>query len=190
MLPHIQNSQAGRDKYDVLYKNIFEVYFTLPTALRDEFGQDEALLTEHVLSIGGLNALDKAPETVSQKFMGTTRTFLASGIDDTSAEITVKLSLNLRNGTDNYIYKLFKAWNKLNYDITTGEKSLKKDYTADWLRISIGNRAGDVYREIVFKDVIMYGGLGLNDEYLYGETGIIEELEIKFKSDWWTEVNA
>ena len=44
MLPHIQNSQAGRDKYDVLYKNIFEVYFTLPAALRDEFGQDEALL--------------------------------------------------------------------------------------------------------------------------------------------------
>lgn len=190
MLPHIQNSQAGRDKYDVLYKNTFEVYFTLPDALREEFGQDEALLTEHVLSIGGLNVLDKAPETVEQKFMGTSRSFLQSGVDGTHADITVKLSLNLRNGTDNYIYKLLKAWNKLNYDITTGEKSLKKDYTADWLKISIGNRAGDIYREVVFKDVIMTGGLGLNDEYSYSETGIIEELEVKFRSDWWTEVNA
>ena len=88
------------------------------------------------------------------------------------------------------MYKILKAWNKLNYDITTGEKSLKKDYTADWLKISIGNRAGDIYREIVFKDVIMTGGLGLNDEYSYSETGIIEELEVKFRSDWWTEINA
>lgn len=191
MLPHIQNSQAGRDKYDVLYKNIFEVYFTLPEALRAEFGQDEALLTEHVLSISGLGALDKAPGTVEQKFMGTTRTFLAGGIEDgTSAEITVKLSLNLRNGLDNYIYKLFKRWNQLNYNIQSGEKSLKKDYTADWLKVSVANRAGDIYKEVVFKDVIMFGGFNLTDDLSYSETGIIDELEIKFKSDWWTDVDA
>ena len=190
MLPHITNSVAGREKYDVLYKNIFEVYFTLPEAIRDEFASDEAILTEHVLSISGLEALDKAPEAgVTQKFMGTTRTYLAAGLDDTSAEITVKLSLNLRNGTDNYIYKLFKAWSKLNYDIATGMKSLKKDYTADWLRVSIGNRAGDIYREVIFKDVIINGPIVINGEYSYESPGDILDLEVKFKSDWWEEKN-
>lgn len=190
MLPHITNSTAGREKYDVLYKNIFEVYFTLPEAIKSEFGSDEAILTEHVLSVSGLEALDKAPEAgVTQKFMGTNRSYLAAGLDDTTADITVKLSLNLRNGTDNYIYKLFKAWSKLNYDISTGMKSLKKDYTADWLRVSIGNRAGDIYREVVFKDVILNGAITMSGEYSYESPGDILDLEVKFKSDWWEEKN-
>ena len=190
MLPHITNSTAGREKYDVLYKNIFEVYFTLPEAIKSEFGSDEAILTEHVLSVSGLEALDKAPEAgVTQKFMGTNRSYLAAGLDDTTADITVRLSLNLRNGTDNYIYKLFKAWSKLNYDISTGMKSLKKDYTADWLRVSIGNRAGDIYREVVFKDVILNGAITMSGEYSYESPGDILDLEVKFKSDWWEEKN-
>ena len=190
MLPHITNSIAGREKYDVLYKNIFEVYFTLPEAIKSEFGSDEAILTEHVLSVSGLEALDKAPEAgVTQKFMGTNRSYLAAGLDDTTADITVRLSLNLRNGTDNYIYKLFKAWSKLNYDISTGMKSLKKDYTADWLRVSIGNRAGDIYREVVFKDVILNGAITMSGEYSYESPGDILDLEVKFKSDWWEEKN-
>ena len=191
MLPHITNSQAGRNKYEVLYKNIFEVQFTLPEALRTAFGQDEAILSEHVLSVEGLSALDKAPEAnVQQKFMGTTRTYLASGIDDTSAEITVKFSLNLRNGTDNFIYKLFKAWGKLGYDIATGEKSLKTDYTADFMRIVVGNRAGDIYREVIFKDVMLNGPVeGMGDNLDYGTSNEVMELTVKFKTDWWQEIN-
>jgi hypothetical protein len=188
MLPHITNSMAGREKYDVLYKNIFEVLFTLPTALQGQFGSDTALISEHVLSIEGLDALDKAPEAGTiQKFMGTTRTYLNAVVDDTSADITVKLSLNLRNAVDNYIYKIFRAWNKLNYDIATGEKSLKKDYTADFLQISVGNRAGDIYRQVIFKDIILYsvnGGMGSLD---YSEGSTPMEMEIKFKSDWWED---
>lgn len=188
MLPHIQNSLAGRDRLDPAYKNIYEVYFTLPDALREKFGQDEALITEHVTEISGLNALDKEPGKGQQKFMGTTRTYLNARIDDTSAEITVKFTLNLRNGVDNYIYKLFKAWGKLNYDITTGEKSLKKDYTADWLRIVVGNRAGEIYRDITFKDVIMFDPIEMTDTYSYDSDDICD-LTVKFASDWWDESN-
>jgi hypothetical protein len=179
---------AGREKYDVLYKNIFEVMFTLPTALQSQFGSDTALISEHVLNVSGLDALDKAPEAGTiQKFMGTTRTFLNSGVEDTSAEITVKLSLNLRNAVDNYIYKIFRAWSKLGYNIETGEKSLKTDYTADFLQISVGNRAGDIYRQVIFKDMILSsinGGMGSLD---YTSMSEPMEMEIKFKSDWWKD---
>ena len=66
-LPHITNSQAGINKYDPVHKNIFEVYFSLPDAIRTQFGQDEALLTEHVTKISGLAALNRAPGTGTQK---------------------------------------------------------------------------------------------------------------------------
>jgi hypothetical protein len=72
-LPHLQNSTAGVNRFDPVNKSIFEVYFTLPEALRGEFAKEELLLTEHVLNISGLDALYRAPETDVQKFMGTDR---------------------------------------------------------------------------------------------------------------------
>jgi hypothetical protein len=188
-LPHITNSQAGVNKYDPVHENIFEVYFTLPEPIRGEFGKDELLLTEHVLEISGLDALTRAPGIGTQQFMGTTRSFINSKLDSTSAEISVKLSLNLRNGVDNYIYKLFKAWAKLGYDIATGERKLKKDYCADFLKVLVANRQGDVYHEIVFKDVMMNEGPTGMDTLSYDSTEA-KTLEVKFVSDWWKDLTV
>ena len=188
-LPHIKNSQAGVNKYDIVTQNIFEVYFTLPEALRGEFAKDEMLLTEHVLKISGLDALDKAPTTVTQKFMGTDRSYIQPKLDSTRAEIEVEFALNLRNRTDNYIYKLFKAWKNLGYNIETGERHLKSDYCADWLRIAVGNPAGDIYRDIVFKDVMIGDSIGGMSEYNY-ESADPVNITVKFISDWWKELNA
>lgn len=188
-LPHITNSQAGVNRWDYTPTNIFEIVFTIPEALRAQFGQDEAVITEHVQKIDGLDALHKTADTVQQKFMGTSRTFIKGSIDDTSAELSVDFALNLRNGTDNFIYKLFKAWARLGYNILTGERELKKDYCADFLNVKVANRAGDVYEDIVFKDVMLNGspeGLGTYD---YNSDDVVN-LTVKFKSDWWTDVDA
>lgn len=185
-LPHITNSQAGVNKYDIVNTSIYEVYFTLPEAIRARFGQDEALLTEHVQSISGLGALNRAPGTTTQKFMGTERSFINHKPDSTRAEIKVKLSLNLRNAVDNYVYKLFRAWAALGYDMNTGERHLKKDYCADYLKVAIANRVGDIYHEVVFKDVMIGGDLAGLDELNY-ETSDPLELEVTFISDWWKE---
>lgn len=189
-LPHITNSEAGRNLYDPYHNCLFEVYFTLPAAIRAQFGQDEALLTEHVVKIEGLENLDKGPEaSVEQKFQGTTRTYLAPKMDNTSAELTVEFNLNLRNGVDNYIYKVFKAWKNLNYDLETGTIVLKKDYVAEWMRVCVANRAGDVIKEVIFKDIMLSGnvdGLGSLD---YSSNDPVN-ITVKFKSDWWKETIA
>lgn len=186
-LPHITNSQAGVNKWDPVHKNIFEVYFTLPEPLRTRFGQDEALLTEHVTKISGLGALNRAPGVSQQKFMGTDRSYINPKLDSTHAEIDVELTLNLRNETDNFIYKLFRAWAALGYDQSTGTRHLKKDYCADYLKVSIGNRAGDIFHEVVFKDVMMNGDMSGGFEDLDYETADALNLTVKFVSDWWKE---
>ena len=188
-LPHITNSQAGVNRWDYTPSNIFEVYFTLPEALRTDFGQDEALITEHVQKIDGLDALHKTPDTTEQKFMGTTRSFVKGSLDSTTAELSVDFALNLRNGTDNFIYKLFKAWSRLGYNILTGERSLKKDYLADYLRVKVANRAGDVYEDVVFKDIMLNGPVEGIGSYDYNSDDVVT-LTVKFKSDWWTDVDA
>jgi hypothetical protein len=188
-LPHIKNSQAGVNRFDPVHNSIFEVYFTLPEPLRNEFQKDEMILTEHVLKIDGLQALYRAPGTESQKFMGTDRSFIKPMVDSTRAELTVDFTLNLRNGTDNYILKLFRAWAALGYDIKTGKRTLKKDYCADWLKVSIANREGDIYQEIVFKDVMINGDLQHEGSLDYSG-GDALQLTVAFVSDWWEEVVA
>lgn len=186
-LPHIKNSQAGINLYDPVNKSIFEVYFTIPEAIRAEFGKDEVLLTEHVQKISGLDALYKAPEADVQKFMGTSRSYLKPTVGDTHADLEVEFSLNLRNGTDNYILKLFRAWAALGYDINTGKRSLKKDYCAQWLKVSVANREGDIFQEIVFKDVMINGPLsgGISDLEYAADDAL--NLTVKFRSDWWDD---
>jgi hypothetical protein len=188
-LPHITNSKAGINKWDPMHVNMFEVSFTLPAALKADFPEEETQITEQVLSISGLGALHKTAGTNTQKFMGTTRTYILPGLDDTSAEIEIKFALNLKNETDNYLYRLIKAWARLGYNILTGEKVLKKDYCAEAFEVKIANRAGDVIEDVVFKDVMMADSPDGLNEYNY-ETLDAAELTVKFKSDWWTDVDA
>jgi hypothetical protein len=121
--------------------------------------------------------------------MGTDRSYIKPTIGETRANLEVKFSLNLRNGTDNYILKLFRAWAALGYDIKTGKRSLKKDYCAQWMKVSIANREGDIYQEVVFKDVMMNGSVDFDGSLEYTADDALE-LTVKFVSDWWDELEA
>ena len=189
MLPHIKNSTAGVNREDVVYKNLFEVYFTIPAAIQSEFGSDVAVLSEQIQSIGGLATLDKGVSTTEQKFMGTTRSYLNSKPDSTSHDLSIKMAINLRNGTDNYVYKLLRAWNRLGYNLSTGETVLKKDYVADWVKVVVANRAGDIFKEIIFKDVMLVDGLEGFDELSYDGTDLVE-MSFKLRSDWAEDTDA
>lgn len=188
-LPHIKNSKAGINREEPMYGNLFEVYFSIPAALQGEVGaEDVNVLTEQVTKIDGLDTLTKSPGVQQQTFMGSKRSYLDSTLDDTTHEITIELNLNMKNGTDNYIFKLFKAWNKLGYDLSTGERALKNDYVSDFLRVVIHNRAGDIYKQVTYHDVILteVSGVGSFD---YTDTNL-KTLSIKFKSDWADDIDA
>ena len=189
-LPHIQNSQAGVNRWDAIFVNKFEVTISIPAALQQEFGGDVAIISEQVKKISGLGTLDKGVEVSEQTFHGSTRSFLKSQVDNTSHDIEITFELNLRNGTDNFVYKLFKAWNRLCYDNSTGETTLKNDYCADWLKIRIANRANDVYREVVYKDIMLKEGLDFQNELDYTNADIVTDFVVKFRSDWAQEQNA
>lgn len=189
-LPHIQNSTAGRNKFDPVHSSLFEVRFTIPDALRARFGKDEILLTEHVTKVSGLSALNRAPGTGTQKFMGTDRSYIQPKLDNTRAELEIEFTLNLRDDVDNYIYKLLRAWAALGYDLNTGARSLKREYCADWLNIAVANRHGDIFHEIIFKDVMVNGDLGGYLESLDYDSSDAATVSLKLVSDWWMETMA
>ena len=77
----------------------------------------------------------------------------------------------------------------LGYDVRTGQRHLKKDYVADWLKVSIANRNGDIYKEVIFKDVMISEGVGGLGEYNY-DTADAQTITVKFVSDWWQDIDA
>lgn len=190
-LPHIRNSKAGVNRWDPVHKCHYEVYFTIPEALQGRYQKDVAdmLLTQQVKTVDGLGTLDPALGSDTQRFMGSTRTYLNPKPESTSHEISVTFYCNLRNSTDNFVYKLFRDWNKLGYDLDTGESSLKNGYTAAWMKVLVANRRGDVIKDVIFKDVMMTiedNGLGSLD---YTAQDMVE-IKVKFWSDWADDVDA
>lgn len=189
-LPHIKNSKAGINRQEPLFKQLFEVYFSIPEPLVAEIGaEDVNVLTEQVKGVSGLDTLTKSPGMVEQTYMGATRSYLGAGLDSTAHDVQITIQLNLRNATDNYIFKLFKKWNKLGYNMETGERSLKDEYVADFLRVVQFNKRGDIYRDITYHDIMLMEVTGL-DGGEYGSPTDIYELNIKFRSDWADDVDA
>ena len=183
--PHIVNTQAGINKQDPMHSSIFEVYFTLPEAIQSEFKNDEAILTEQVTEVGGLDALQKTTAAGSQKFMGVDVSFLNPVLDNTYAELTITLNLNLRNVTDAWVLKVFKAWSKLGYDLSDGTRTIMADYCSDNLRIAEANRDGSIWRNVIFHKVMLVNVTGLDT--LNYTTNDARTLQLTFRSDYWEE---
>jgi hypothetical protein len=184
-LPHIKNTQAGNNFYDPMHAAVFEVYFTLPVAIQDKFKDDEAILTEQVVSVTGLDALQRTVQAGSQKFLGVDVSYLNPVLENTYADITITFNLNIRNATDAYVLKVFKAWGKLGYDLADGTRTLMADYVADNLRISEANRDGTVWRSYIFHKVMITNIQNI-DELNYTNSEA-RTLQVTFRSDWWDE---
>ena len=184
-LPHITNAQSGINKYDPMHSAMYEVYFTLPEAIQSQFKDDEAVLTEQVTEVTGLDALQKTVGAGQQKFMGVDVSFLNPTLDNTYAELTINLNLNIRNATDAFVLKVFKAWEKLGYDLSDGTRTLMADYCTDNLRIAEANRDGTIWRSYIFHKVMLTGVTGLDSlNYTSNDARI---LTVTFRADYWDE---
>lgn len=184
-LPHIKNVASGINKYDPVHNSLFEVYFTLPAPLQQEFSADAQYLTEQVSSVSGLDALQKTPGVSNQNFMGASVSFSNPVMDNTYADISMVLKLNLRNVTDNFVLKIFKAWGNLNYDMSDGTRTIKLDYISDTMRIAEANRNGEVWRSILFHNIILAKLSGLDSlDYTSNEP---QNLTVEFRSDYWDD---
>lgn len=184
-LPHIKNMKSGINKYDPVHKAIYEVYFTLPEAIQSEFKEDEAILTEQVYSVSGIDALQKTTVAGEQKFYGVTVSFLNPTVDTTAADLTIVFNLNLRKITDNFVLKVFRAWENLSYDLSDGTRGIKTDYISDNLRIAEANRNGEIWRSYIFHHVMLTGVSGL-EGLDYTATDAVQ-LTCTFRCDFWDD---
>lgn len=184
-LPHIKNIKSGINKWDPVHKSVWELYVTVPDVLQSTFGEDAQILTQQVTNVAGLDALQKTTAAGTQRFLGADVSYLNPLLDTTVADLTITFNLNLRNVTDNFVLKLFKAWENLSYDMSDGTRGIKVDYISDVFRIAQANRNGEIWRSVIFKHVMLTGVTGLDD--LDYTTNDALTLQTTFRSDYWED---
>ena len=184
-LPHVRNIKSGVNRWDPNHSAVFEVYFTLPAAIQGQFAEDEAILTEQVTDVSGLDQLQKNTPVGKQRFMNVDVSHSSPVIDETRATITIVFNLNLRNVTDNFVLKVLMAWKNLNYNLADGTRTLKNTYVADNLRIAEANRDGTIWRSYVFHDVILGDITGLDT--LNYDDNEARKITAVFISDFWDD---
>ena len=184
-LPHVRNIKSGVNRWDPNHSAVFEVYFTLPAAIQGQFAEDEAILTEQVTDVSGLDQLQKNTPVGKQRFMNVDVSHSSPVIDETRATITIVFNLNLRNVTDNFVLKVLMAWKNLNYNLADGTRTLKNTYVADNLRIAEANRDGTIWRSYVFHDVILGDVTGIDT--LNYDDNEARKITAVFISDFWDD---
>ena len=184
-LPHVRNIKSGVNRWDPNHSSVFEVYFTLPAAIQGQFAEDEAILTEQVTDVSGLDQLQKNTPVGKQRFMNVDVSHSSPVIDETRATITIVFNLNLRNVTDNFVLKVLMAWKNLNYNLADGTRTLKNTYVADNLRIAEANRDGTIWRSYVFHDVILGDVTGIDT--LNYDDNEARKITAVFISDFWDD---
>lgn len=187
LLPHLMNTQAGANMWDPMHRSIFQVYFTLPQAIRAEMGAEamESILTQSVTDVAGLDALQKTPQAGSQKYLGVDVSFMNPTLDNTYADLTINFNLNIRNRNDAYILRVFKNWERLNYDLADGTRLLKAYYTSQNMRVAEANRDGSIFRAYRFFNIMLTGVTGLDTlNYTDNEPA---KLACTFRADYWNE---
>jgi len=147
-------------------------------------GSNVALLVEHVTEISGLPEINSSGTLVEQTYKFAKRSFAGGIPDTTTADLTIKFTVNLNEENDAYVYNILRAWNDIVYNPQTGSQGLKRDYVGS-MSVHVANKTGEIFREWNFQSVIpndKLTELSLN----YTENGIYD-VQMKYRSDYWVE---
>lgn len=184
-LPHIKNVKAGINRWDPVYQSIFLVAFTVPPSMQGEYNQEELnILSQQVKSITGLDNLNNSVKMYTQKYLGVDRAFFNPAIDNTGIDYTITFNLNIRDRNDVYVFKLFKEWINLIYNLATGVVALIGQAYGK-MTILEANRDGTIWRQVVLKNVVVTDVKGM--ESLDYESQDVRTLNVSFHADYWDE---
>ena len=187
--PHLTNTHTGRERWDPMHSSIFGVIFTVPFVLRGEYNTEELrILSEQIYSIDGLDNINKTVGLYTQKYLGTDVAFFDPKVNNTTIDFNVTFNLNIRNGNDAFVYKLFKEWFSLMYDLSTGVRAIKDMVCAENMTILEANRDGTVWRQIVMHNVFVTAISGMNSlDYTSSES---DKHRVTFSAVYWqTKLN-
>ena len=140
--PHVTNSTAAVNKYELVVASNFNAHIVLMGALKEKLG-DYTDLREYIKSVTGL-FVEKSGGTTEGGFK-TTKFRYDSNEKETFYDVEIQFFNYLDNESRQFIYNKLVAWSRFKFNPLTGEKSLKKDYANAALVVEKFNRDNTIY---------------------------------------------
>lgn len=184
-MAHFTNVTTATMLAEPIYKNLFEVRFTLPTALQAIHPNATTLLLENCKKID----LPLYPDLAVQKqrFKYSTRIF-ASTPESTSIEGTeIQFNLNQDpNSNSVFVFRMLKDWYDLGWNNETGQLSYLRNMISPLVTVDVHDRQGLVVRRVNYIDCWLTNFSGF--EGFEWETNDIQSLSVKLNSSYWSDL--
>jgi len=186
-LPHFTQLQMtgspggpGTRPEEVVYLNLFEITFILPTILQAQ-GRDPILMLQQAKSV----PFDLTPDigTAEQRFKYSTRAFMKTP-EKTHVDFDVKFNVNVNDNGSMTIWNTLKAW----YDLVWNSQNGALHYKSDIIGTIIVNqhdKKGVVLRRVTFQNCQIKGVS--NYDLDWSSTNILEDVTAKFVADYWID---
>ncbi len=166
---------------EVVYLNLFEITFILPTLLTAQL-RDPFLLLQNATKIDlNLTEFDVAAKT--QRFKYSTRMFMTSPTK-TDGTLSIPIQVNVNNQGSMETWNTLKAWYDLVFNSQNGALHYKSDIIGTII-VNQHDKKGVVLRRVTFQNVQItkLGGYSLD----WSSNNIIENIPADFVYDYFID---
>ena len=187
-LPHYtQLSQVGQPggpgtfPDEIVYTNLFEITFILPTILKNQ-QRNSVLLLENATSVDfNLTEFDFTQK--EQRFKYSTRVFQTTPAK-THGEISIKFQVNVNQVGSMETWSTLKAWYDLVFNSQDGTMHYKSDIIGTII-VNQHDKKGVVLRRVTFQNaqIKKINGYSLD----WSTNGTIETLQVDFVWDYFLD---
>lgn len=172
----------GTRPQEVVYTNLFEITFILPTILQAQ-GRDPFLLLQQAKKVSLAGLTDFSITSKEQRFKYSTRQFLTTP-QKTSGSIDIPFNVNVNDQGSMETWNTMKAW----YDLVWNSQNGSLHYKSDLIGTIIVNqhdKKGVVLRRVTFQNCQLQKLTGWDLDW--GQQNIIEEVTGTFIWDYFVD---
>ena len=166
---------------EVVYTNLFEVTFILPTILQAQ-KRDALLLLENATKIS-LNLTEHDVAEKVQRFKYSTRAFYATPAK-THGNLTIPFQVNVNNNGSMEVWNTLKAWYDLMFNSQNGSLHYKSDLIGTII-VNQHDKKGVVLRRVTFQNCQLFKVQGYDLDW--SSNGIIENVAAEFVYDYFID---
>ena len=166
---------------EVVYTNLFEVTFVLPTILQAQ-KRDALLLLENATKIS-LNLTEHDVAEKTQRFKYSTRAFYTTPTK-THGTLTIPFQVNVNNNGSMEVWNTLKAWYDLLFNSQNGSLHYKSDLIGTII-VNQHDKKGVVLRRVTFQNCQLFKIAGY--ELDWGSNNIIENVSADFVYDYFID---
>lgn len=168
---------------EVVYLNLFEVTFVLPTILQAQ-GRDPLLLLENATKIDLTKMTDFSVGDATQRFKYSTRKFLTTP-NETHGEIVIPFQVNVNQVGSMEVWNTLKSWYDLVFNSQNGALHYKSDIIGTII-VNQHDKKGVVLRRVTFQNCQLKALDGYSLDW-GSNSNIIENLNGTFVYDYFID---